>query len=213
MTKTPTPTRRPGADISFFGLVRPNDRVITPNGTTPEGIPIFERPFGYGFTVVVEGKRGPNNRPIGTSAFDSNPFDPSQRPDLQIIVSRPLGDGSSQVCDDEPPTIGGIPAASSFDETQPISNAINDFACRFVDGSGQPIGRGKGEDACTQGDDGNYGFVYVVPPPQVSTSVQFCAPIAPPFAFQIGDTLITARLRDSNGAVGPPASIVVRVLE
>ncbi len=209
MTRTPTPTRRPGADISFVGLARPNDRVITPSGETPdEHLPIFERPFGYGFTVVVEGRRGPNNRPVGTSAFEFDPFNPTVRPDLQIIVSRPLGDGSLEVCDDEQPTIGGIPAASSFDETQLISNAINDFACRFVDGNGQPIGRGKAEDACTQGEDGNYNFVA-----RMMSSIQFCAPIAPPFGFAVGDTKVTVRLRDLNGAVGPPVSFIVRVLE
>lgn len=170
---------------------------------TTEGWPIFERPFGYGFALVIEGKRGPNNKLPGVSTFED-----FGRPDLQILVSRPLGDGSPTVCDNDPDlVIGGVPASSSFAETQPITDAINDLACRFVDGNGLTMGRSRSDDACTRFPDGSFHFV------DSTSRVQFCGPIAPPFGFPAGDTVVTVRLRDQGGQVGPPASFVIRILE
>jgi hypothetical protein len=189
-----------------MGVAQPNDLVEDPSGYTIEGIPIFERPLGHSFTLVIEAKRGPNNRSPGSVTFNYDPFNPSVRPDLEVVVSRPLGDGSTAVCDDHLPLIGGIPAAPTFDVTQAISNAINDLGCRFLDGSGQPGGRTKSEEACTQFSDGLFHFV------AQDTRVQFCAAIAAPFAFPTGDTVVMARARDSLGQAGPPASIVIRVL-
>jgi hypothetical protein len=197
-----TPTPRPGADVSFVGLARPDDTLIEPVGVTKEGWPIFERPFGYGFTIVIEGKRGPNNRQPGLITFDE-----FGRPDLQIVVSRALGDGSATVCDDMPPIIGGVPASAGFAETQEISDAMNDFGCRFVDGSGLPMGRGRSEEACTRFEDGGFRFV------NPDSRVQFCGPIAPPFGFAVGDTNVLVRLRDQSDQVGPSVSFVIRISE
>lgn len=204
-TRTPTPTGRPGADITYVGLVRANDEIVAPSGSTPEGWPIYERSFGFSFSLIVEAKPGPSRRPVGLNAFRSDLFDPNVRPDLEIIVSRALGNGSLDVCDDMLPFIGGIPASTSFDLTQNISNAINDLSCRFVDGSGLPGGRREAE-ACTVFGNGEFGFVVG------ATTVQFCALIAEPFGFPIGDTVVSARVRDSSGQPGPPASFVVRIV-
>lgn len=203
-TWTPTPTGRPGADITYVGLVRANDEVVPPSGTTAEGWPIYERPFGFSFSLLVEAKPGPSRRPVGLNAFRSDLFDPSVRPDLEVIVSRALGNGSLDVCDDMLPFIGGIPASLGFEETQSISNAINDLACRFVNGDGLPGGRRKVE-ACTVFGNGEFDFV------NAATTVQFCALIAEPFEFPIGDTVVSARVRDSSGQAGPAASFVVRI--
>jgi hypothetical protein len=203
-TGTPTNTPRPGADVTFVGLARPNDTLLDPVGVNGQGWPIYERSLGYLFTVVIEAKPGPSRKPVGLNAFRSDPFDPSLRPDLEIIVSRPLGDGSLAVCDDMLPMLGGVPAAGSFDETQPISDAINDFACRFVNGAGNPGGRSTGEQ-CILGDDGEFHFAVS------GSTAQFCAGIAEPFGFPLGDTVITVRVRDITGIAGPQASFVVRV--
>jgi hypothetical protein len=155
--------------------------------------------------VVIEAMPGPSRRPVGLNAFRYDPLDPTVRPDLQIILSRALGDGSPAVCDNMLPMIGGVPASSSFDLTQPISNAINDFACRFVTGDGTPGGRSAGSQ-CTVFADGEFHFA------NSRSTAQFCAGIAAPFGFPLGDTVVTARVQDSSGIAGPPASFVVRVL-
>jgi hypothetical protein len=185
-------------------VAQPDDQVLDPDGTTPEGFPIYVRPLGYLFSVVVEAKPGPSRRPVGLNAFRYVPTDPTVRPDLEIIVSRPLGDGSLAVCDNTLPMIGGVPASPGFDITQAISNAINDFACRFVDGMGNPGGRAIG-DACLQFPNGEFGFA------RSNSTVQFCAGIAEPFDFPVGDTVITVRIHDSTSLPGPPASFVIRV--
>jgi hypothetical protein len=41
--------------------------------------------------------------------------------------------------------------------------------------------------------------------------VSFCALIAEPFGFPLGDTLVSVRVHDTAGQPGPPASFVVRV--
>jgi hypothetical protein len=203
-TGTPTATARAGADITYVGLARADDRVIDPVGMTIQGWPIYERELGYLFSVVVEAKPGPSRRPVGLSAFNFNASDPNVRPDFEIIVSRPLGDGSAAVCDNMLPMIGGVPASPNFNATQAISNAINDFACRFVNGAGLPRGRSSGE-ACTLFGDGEYRFVVG------SSTAQFCAGIAEPFGFAIGDTIVTVRVRDVAGNPSAETSFVVRV--
>lgn len=203
-TGTPTATPRPGADVTFVGLARPDDTLLAPIGATNQGWPIYERPLGYLFTVVVEAKPGPSRLPVGLNAFRYDPLDPSVRPDLEIIVSRPLGDGSPAVCDNMLPMLGGVPAASSFNLTQPISDAINDFACRFVNGAGTPGGRAAGSQ-CTLFADGEFHFA------DSRSTAQFCAGIAAPFGFTLGDTVVTVRVQDASGIPGPPASFVVRV--
>lgn len=207
-TGTPTATPRPGADITYVGLARPDDTIIDPVGVTGQGWPIYERPFGYLFSIVVEAKPGPSRRRVGLNTFRSSLSDPTLRPDFEIIVSRPLGNGSATVCDDMPPMIGGVPASTTFITTQPISNAINDFGCRFVDGSGNPGGRGPDE-ACTMFEDGLSHFV-VTQGANASTA-QFCAGIAEPFKFPDGDTTVSVRARDVSGVPGAPVSFVVRI--
>jgi hypothetical protein len=84
-----------------------------------------------------------------------------------------------------------------------ISNAINDFACRFVDGSGNPVGR-QATSACVLGTDGDYHFAIA------QSQIQFCDTVSKPVAFPKGDTLLTVRLRDMNGITGQPMQIILR---
>jgi hypothetical protein len=204
-TRTASPTGGVGPDVSFFGVAKPDDRLDEPVGTTPQGVPIYARPFGNSFNLVVEGRPGITRRPVGRSAFNYAPGDESVLPDLQIIVSRNLGENPTRaVCDNMPPIIGGVPSSPGFDGSLLVTEAINDFACRFVDGDNQPIGRSEGE-ACTRFADGEFRFV------DDSSTVQFCAQIAVPLSFPEGDTTVSVRLRDTSGSVGPEARIVVRV--
>jgi hypothetical protein len=194
--------------VSYFGLARPDYTLLDVDGMV-DGLPYFERPTGDRFIIIIEGRRGPNRRPVGTSSFDHDPFNAGIRPALEIIVSRPLGNGSPTVCDDRPPTLGGVPASASFAPGQSISNAINDLACRFVDGEGLPMARGRSADSCIEWPDGISRFAVEG---DLGSDVQFCtASIPEEVAFPEGDTTVTVRLSDVDGIPGPPVSFVVRV--
>ena len=192
--------------ITFFGITRSDDSVVQPIGVSNDGVPIFERFFGSGFSIVVEGRRGGSLAPIGRSTFDSNPSDPTVLPDFQALTSRPLGDGSGQVCDDIFPDLGGVPETNPpvFATTQAVANAINDFTCRFKDGLGLRRGRDN-FDACTRSGDGVYAFMHPM------TTTQFCGLINDPLAFPAGDTRITARIRDEDGNISAAQQIILRI--
>jgi hypothetical protein len=202
-TATATPAPLIGPTVSFFGITRADDTLVQPAGTSVEGFIIYERAFGSGFSLVVEGRPGLGDVAVGESTFET---DLKAFPDLQIQVDRPLGAGNDTVCEDSDDTPSGVPAIDppGFESTQFTVNALNDFGCRFQDGFGAPGGRSQTE-ACVQFDSGEFGFV------EPTSTIQFCGFINGAFAFPPGDTLVTARLRDERGNVGHPARIVLRV--
>jgi hypothetical protein len=212
-TPTVTPTLAIGPVITFFGITSADDTLQPPTATQPPDVPIFERPFGFSFSLVVEARRGSSRCgqtqqacPAGQSSFA-----PGDAPDLQVQVTRPLGDGSDTVCDDgsgDPPIFGGVPGIDPprLEEPGAIADALNDLGCRFIDGAGQRVARACAMQACVRFEDGEYDCV------DDTTEVQFCAPIPQPLAFPAGDTLVTARLRDVGGNLGPPARLIVRVV-
>lgn len=202
-TGTPTPTRVPGPVVTFFGIANANGTLSQPIGTTVDGVPIYERQLGFGFIIVVEGRRGGDNTALGQSSFTYEPGNPRSLPDLQLLASRSIGDGSSAVCDNSPPDFGGVPGVSSYDGSQRTADAINDFGCRFVDGSGNPTAR-LSSGACVLYPNGEYRFV----DPQ--SQIEYCATVSQPMRFQKGDTRLTVRLRDVKGMTGGVAQIVVR---
>jgi hypothetical protein len=121
------------------------------------------------------------------------------------VVSRALGNGSGEVCDDGPdPPIGGVPAVDppQFGGTQSSANAINDLACRFN-------ARATTGDACTRNNQQDPSFVVA------STRVQFCPAVGvgAEIAFPLGETRITARATDVIGQPGLASSIIIRVVD
>lgn len=204
VTASPTVTATPaiGPTVAFFGVTNSDDSVQAPSGSDPHGVPVFERPFGFGFSLVVEARHGSANRPVGNRAYDE-----SGTPDLQVQATRPLGDGSAAVCDVGPIDFGGVPAVDppQLETSAAIVDALNDFGCRFIDGTGQPVGRAcplgcvrfeTGEFGCQSGD---------------QADMQFCAPVSMPLTFPAGDTLVTVRVRDEAGNLGAPAQLIIRV--
>lgn len=161
---------------------------------------MFGRQGGAGFLVYVEGRPGTSGLPVATNLLSTVRDSPAGRPDLQILVSRALGDGSATVCDKAFPDDGGVPAVepADFAEEQAVSDALNDLGCRFRVFAEPGF-------ACTQDNNGNFRFA------GVGTAVQFCSLVNDAFAFPAGDTVVTVRLRDTAGNVGPAAAIVVRV--
>jgi len=172
---------------------------------TPDGLRIYSRTLGNGFSLVVEGGPGLSGAAVGSSAYQPNL---TSFPDLQVEVSNPLGNGSAAVCDSSGSMPGGVPAVDppDFTPTQTDINAVNDLACRFLDGSGAPVGR-SGSDSCVMFPSGDFEFVNSM------STIQFCGFIDGLLNFPSGDTLVTARLRDVNGNAGPPAQIVIRITQ
>lgn len=170
-------------------------------GTTADGTPIFHRPSGAGFSIVVEARPGSSGTAVGTVTYREN-----GPPDLQMLVSRPLGNGSREVCDRLPPHAGGVPAVEPpvFDDSPAVIDALNDLGCRFRDGTGQPRGRSR-SDACILKPDGGFDFG------SPDSTVQFCGFIDATTRFPNGDVRITVRIRDELGRTGPTAAILVRV--
>ena len=209
-TWTPTQTARPlpsstpsstlpGPVVTFFGLAYSDNSLVLPDATTTDGLLLYRLANGLGFSLVVEGKPGANGKAVGRSAYQS---DLSSLPDLQVEVSQALGNGSPDVCD----RTGGVPVIDPphFDSTTTVIDAVNDLACRFLDGSGQPIGRGPSE-GCILSASGDLGFV------DASSTIQFCSVIDTALEFPPGDTLVTVRLLDVSGNPGAPAQLVVHV--
>jgi hypothetical protein len=198
-----------GPQITFFGVTRADDTLLDPSGQTGDGIPIYTRVAGTtgvasAFTLVVEGMPGLSGADVGISSYESSL---TTFPDLVVETSRDLGNGSATVCDDPINMPGGVPATSppDYEETADNIAKVNDFACRFVDGAGNPIGRQASIESCVnfQGD-----FHFVDP----QTTVQYCGVINVPLGFPLGDTIVTARLRDVLGNLGPQAMIIIRVV-
>jgi len=184
-------------------MTRADDTPVASAEGLPDGTPIFERPVGYGFSLIIEGRPGGTHAPVGLSTFDVD--DPSSLPDLQIEVDRPLGDGSTAVCDDSLGMFGGVPAVNppDFSPIPAVADPINDFACRFKDQTGSPGGRTM--DPCILFADGQYGFG-----DQTSTA-QFCGQISSPFGFPTGDTQVSVRVRDTDGHLSAIHRFIVRI--
>lgn len=211
-TSVPPPAETPAADlvvaqgagagpeITVFGLTTADDRPLDPAATDDQGRPIFVRPFGQGMTLVIEARSGASGRPVGRSTYNEGGL----LPDLQLIVSNPLGNGDAAVCENAG-TDGGVPANPELDFDAPdAAAAINDLGCRAFDRQAQP---------------GNGAFTKPAGAPDVwhlvdsRSQLQFGVPIAKAWAFPLGDTIVAVRVRDFTGALSPVEEIVVRVTE
>lgn len=196
-----------GPVITYFGVSRSDDIALQPDTFDELGRPVYIRPLGSGFSLVIEARPGVTGRQPGSFAFDYDANDPSRLPDLQLLLKRPLGFGTPAVCDIVSPQQAGIPSVSdlTFDGSQEVSRAINDLGCRFNNGQGEPRGRTETTDACTRAPV-TLDFSFVDP----STTVQFCGPIARAWAFAPGDTVVKARVRDNQDQYSGEREIVLR---
>lgn len=202
-TPTPTATAEPGPVITFFGLIEADNSLVDP--TEPGPIPLYARPFGSGFVLVVETRRGRSGERPGVSTFE-----PGGVPALQIVASQTLGNGSAEVCDVMPPNLGGVPAVDppSFDDLETLRTTVNDLSCRFIDGFGAREVRFCG-DGCVRFDTGVLGCKTAETD---GATHQFCAVVDAALAFPPGETLLTVRVLDIEGAPGSPAQMIVRVV-
>lgn len=208
-TATPTPSGPEAPVITFFGVTRADDRLVELSGYE-NGVPVFSRSEtidggSSGFSIVIEAAPGSTGAPIGTSSYDVTLVG---LPDLQIQVDRPLGNGSVSVCDDPMTMPGGVPAIDppTFDSSTQTVSTINDFACRFVDGQGDAEARTSPQDSCVAFASGDFAFV------DPESTTQYCGAINVPLAFPVGDTLVSARVRDTAGNVSDVERILIRVV-
>jgi len=97
--------------------------------------------------------------------------------------------------------LGSVPAVNppDFGESQTVSAALSDLACNFIVAP-------DSEGACTFDPETLEGAFA-----DDSSTIQFCYEVLPTGSFPVGDTILTARLRDVAGGVGNPATIVVHV--
>ena len=181
-----------GPIVTFFGAARADGTSVDPKSVDKKGIPTYATAVGSGFMLVVEAKPGPSGFEPARRVFAYVPGDPKSRPDLEIEANRDMGDGSLAVCDRMRPKIGGIPGINppSFAERQKVSDAINDLACRFETFV-------QSDESCTQAKNGDYSFL------NKDSTTQFCMIVARAWAFSPGETLLSVRLRDSEGNPGP----------
>lgn len=205
---TPAPTATPvpaedAAQVTYLGLVDSRRVAAEADATDATGRPIFLHPQDGGMALVIEAAPGPDGHAVGLQAYEAG----GGLPDLQVILSRPLGDGSPEVCDIDRGRSGGVPATQpfSFQMSTAFADAVNDLGCRVNDGSSAPRGQIESELACTRGDNAS-GFGFVDP----TSSAQFCLPLSTAWDFPFGDTIVAARVRDRAGHEGVPHEIVVR---
>jgi len=201
-TATPTTTSTPslGPVIWFFGITAADDSPVEP--TIDGEIPIYERMFGFSFSLVIEAARGESDRPVETETLRIGAL-----PGVLVQATRPLGNGSGEVCDNHEPIFGGVPGIDppKLESPDAIADALNDFGCRFIDGTGATRARPCTQ-ACIRYDSGEFHCA-----DEEHTEWQFCAPISAPLQFPDGDTLVTARAIDVEGTLGPPKQLIIRV--
>jgi len=193
-----------GPEIKAFGLATADNHVRTPVGQTNDGIPIFDYPNDFGFIIFVEGRPGTNNHGlVNCGLMGGAGVCGNGRAALQILASRPLGNGSPAVCDTTVPNIGGVPAPRpdlQFDDSQAVTDAINDLACRFDVHT-------TSETACTLDALGNNSFLF-----QNIGEGQYCTPVVgSEISFPPGLTLLKAQIQDSFGVVGNQVEIAIQV--
>jgi len=181
-----------GPVVTFAGITRADGFKIDPISVDKQGVATYRNYVGSGFQLVVEAKPGISHLEVGRRLFARDPKNPAARPDLEIEVNRPLGDGSPEVCDRRRPKIGGIPAVNppSFAEKQKIADALNDFSCRFETAI-------ESESSCVVTQYGDYSYV------SPDTTTQFCMVVARAWNFPAGETLVSVRVRDIQGNPGP----------
>ncbi len=90
-----------GPYITYFGVTTGETFPTDPIGVDAQGRSIYFRSQGAGTSIVVEARPGPSNRAVGATTFVGQGL-----PDLQMILSRPLGNGDPTICDIGPPKLG-----------------------------------------------------------------------------------------------------------
>jgi hypothetical protein len=172
---------------------------VTPAAGSP---PVFVASGQSGrCRLVVEGKKGASGLDPASQTHPTYPYAADGRPDLQIEASNPLGNGNPAVDCFTRPNSDGIPPIEppDFGPGDAITSALQDFSCRFFGNSLSA--------SCLMTSDSSA----VLGKASAFPTVQYCDDVGLGQAFPVGSTVLTVRLRDSAGNIGPPYQIVVQV--
>jgi hypothetical protein len=201
-----------GPTITHFGITDATSTPLQPDGFDAMGRPIYSEAFGQGLSLVVEARPGADGQRAGDNTVPYVAAGDQQDADMQMIVSRPLGNGDPAVCDIAPPMLGGVPATVPFafpsgeELSDPVRDHVDDLGCRFNDGAGKNVGRRDPLNACTRSNQ-EFGFAFV----DRTSKIQYCAQIASAWEFLDGETIVATRVKDVRGNFGATREIVVRI--
>lgn len=209
-TASPTATNTPipGPEIVFFGVTFSDDSLVAPEEMEPGKPPVYRLNNPSGFSLVIEARASgpcsctPRCECVGTRTFDFFGI-----PDLQVQTTRPLGNGSPEVCDNDMSNPGGVPGIETplFDDSPEVAEVLNDLGCRFIDGNGLAKARGCTEQACIRFSTGEFGCQ------SPEAKFQYCGFMTAATTFPPGDTLVSARVLDVDGKPGPVAQLIIRI--
>jgi len=174
--------------------------------------------------LVVEGSLGPSAGQPGFEGVIINQITgtvgsinhASGRPSLQVLNIFPWANGSPSVCDVGPvPPPGGVPGFNPpnidcaglmepelslcLSRVGAVTNALVDLACRFIYVNNVA-------NACTRNQFGDFAYL------NGNTTRQYCFQIPVSAELPVGDNVMVAQLRDTQGNLGPAQQIVVRVI-
>lgn len=192
-----------GPDLTYVGIIDARGVPVPPSIRDAQDRLVHETATGSGFSLVVEARPGTNMEAVGAETVPSG-ADRLALPDLQVLLSRPIGDGSSAVCDHPSGGVAAIPSLD-FAPTTAVADAIHDLGCRADNGLGQARGIIDPNLACSRSAQGNAQFV------DATSTVQFCFPITTALSFADGETALAVRARDIAGNMGARHEFVVRV--
>ncbi len=172
---------------------------LTPTPTPAfddQGRRVFEHTSGRPL-FVVEAKAGLSFLPpgVGGTRRGDEIVGFSGSPDLKVLYSRNLGNGS-QFIECNTTINGGIPAAPGLDPQETL-DALEDAACRFE--------WFTENDPCTRDRFGGLS------PIASDTKTQYCFAVPLASQFHPGDTVVSIQLMDVVGNLGPTEEVVVRV--
>ncbi len=193
-----------GPTITTFSLLPDDLEFVLPRGFDAAGRPIYMASGTLNW-LLVEGRAGASLELVGLNSVQD-----LGSPDLQMIVSRPLGQGNPVICDqfEADPTMSGVPATVpfSFSGDAATPQRLNDLGCRFDEDLDGPAGQIDPIDSCVRLPSLALDFA------DPASEVQFCGRVTTRNdGFPPGDTIVAARLRDRAGNLGEKREIVVRV--
>jgi hypothetical protein len=201
-TATPTIPIGPGPQITFFGLARADGLLLQPAEIRPGNVPVYLRPGGTSFFIVVEARPGTTG---GLSTNLANLQNPTVAPDFRIWANKPLGTGTEAVCDVGPlpnNPLGGVPGVTEaqYNPADPrVARALNDWGCRFA--------IHNSSDACTIPNPISMESRFV----SSLTSLQICSEpvIGTPLQFPTGETTVTMQWKDTGGNFSEPRRLII----